>query len=406
MMPPRVVVTGIGPVSGIGIGAADFAVAVRNGKSGAAPIASFDTTGFLRVYGCEVPDFDPHALLRRIRPQEYGRTGQFAAAAARLAVEDADLDLSLLDPDRAGVAIGTTGGEGQNLVPLTERWLRSGTGRDTTDPVLAAQVPGSRLSVAVSRELGLAGESVTIGNACSASNLAIGYASDLIRAGAADVMIAGGAESTSRFTHAAFHRLGALAEQACAPFDRRRDGILTGEGGAAVVLERLDAALARGARIYGEVLGYAANCDAGHMVAPEAQSVARCMRLAHAAAGIVPEDVDYICAHGTGTVANDATEAEAIRLVFGERDLPPVSSVKSMIGHAMGAASAFGAVVCMLGIEGDFIPPTINLTEVDPTMPWIDPVAGSGRPARLNVVQNDGFAFGGNNAIVIFGRVE
>ena len=402
---PRVVVTGVGPVSGIGIGAADFSIAVRNGKSGAAPISSFDPTGFQRVYGCEVPDFDPHALLRTIRPEDYGRTGQFAAAAARLAVEDADLDLGRMDPARAGVVVGTTGGEGQLLVPLTERWLHEGTDVAHTDRQAAAQMRGSRLSVAVSRELGLAGESVTVANACSASNLAIGYASDLIRAGEADVMIAGGADSTSRFTHAAFHRLGALAEQACAPFDQNRDGILTGEGGAAVVLERLEDAERRGARIYAEVLGYGANCDASHMVAPEARSIARCMRMAHAAAGITPEDVDYICAHGTGTQANDATEAEAIRLVFGGQ-APPVSSVKSMIGHTMGAASAFGAVVCALGIDGDFIPPTINTTTVDPSMPWIDPVAGESRQIRLNVVQNDGFAFGGNNAIVIFGRVE
>jgi 3-oxoacyl-[acyl-carrier-protein] synthase II len=205
-----------------------------------------------------------------------------------------------------------------------------------------------------------------------------------------------------RWVHAGFYRLGTVAEKACAPFDRHRAGILTAEGGSALVLERLDHARARGAQIYCEVLGWASNCDADHMVAPNAASIAACARLAHHSAGIAPGDVDYICAHGTGTPANDLAEAQAIREVFGDRP-PPLSSIKSMLGHTMGAASGFGAIACALSIRDGFLPPTINWSTPDPDLGSIDVVAGEARPARVRVAQNHGFAFGGNNAIVVFG---
>ena len=178
--------------------------------------------------------------------------------------------------------------------------------------------------------------------------------------------------------------------------------MLTGEGGAALVLETLDGALARGARIYAEVLGYAMSCDALHPSAPDAGSITRCMRSALARSGVTPEQVDYICAHGTGTRVNDRVESEAIRRVYGER-VPPVSSVKSMLGHAMGAASGFGAVAGALALSRGFIPPTINHRHVDPELGDIDPVPGIAREAELRVVQNNAFGFGGNNAIVVLG---
>ncbi len=218
-------------------------------------------------------------------------------------------------------------------------------------------------------------------------------------------MVAGGADSVCRWAHAGFYRLGALSERACSPFDRDRAGILTAEGGVALVLEDRDHALARGARVYAEVLGYGLNCDAHHMVAPDAERIAECMRMAQRNAGIAPEDVDYICAHGTGTTANDEAEARAVRLVFGDRP-PPVSSIKSMLGHTMGAASGFGAVAAVLAIARGFLPPTVNWTTPDPAFDWLDPVPNRARPATVRVAQNNGFAFGGNNCITVFGAAR
>jgi 3-oxoacyl-[acyl-carrier-protein] synthase II len=404
----RVVVTGLGPVSGIGIGAAAFTEGIRTGRTGAAPIASFDTTGFPHVYAGEVPDFEPGALLRRLTPGEWGRSSQLAAAAARLAVTDGGLDLAGIRPWRAGAVMGTTSGESTVIDRLAEQSVAGGPGTAgfaPADPELFRQVPAARLAHAVSLELGITGESVTLATACSASNYALGYAYDCLAAGEADVMLAGGADSVCRWAHAGFYRLGALAEDTCRPFDLNRTGILTGEGGAVLLLETIEHATARGARIYAELLGYGLNCDAHHIVAPEPDSIAACMRLAHRNAGVKPEDVDYVCAHGTGTPANDAAEAQAVLAVFGD-DPPPMSSIKSMLGHTMGAASGFGAIASSLAIAEGFLPPTANWSTPDPAIGGIDPVPDVARPARVDVVQNNGFAFGGNNAIAILGALR
>ncbi|ATL88322.1 MULTISPECIES: beta-ketoacyl-[acyl-carrier-protein] synthase family protein [Streptomyces] len=398
----RVVITGLGPVSSIGTGVTAFGRALRAGTSGISAISSFDSSGFPHYMAGEVPDFDPKALLRTLSTAEWGRTSLFAAAAARLAVADAGIDEKVLAGAAAGSSIGTTSGESQVIEALTAEWVHTGLAEVT--PAYAAQVPASRLATAVNQELGLTGEAVTLSTACSASNYALGYAYDQIVTGDADYMIAGGADSVCRWAHAGFYRLGALTEKVCSPFDKDRSGILTGEGGAALFLETLESATGRGAHIYAEVLGYGLNCDANHMVAPDPVSIAECMRRAHHNAGIAPGDVDYICAHGTGTPANDAMEARAVVEVFGTRP-PPISSIKSMLGHTMGAASGFGAIAAALAIDTGFLPPTTNYRTPDPALPAIDPVPNESRPARPEVVQNNGFAFGGNNAITILGRV-
>ncbi|MGA4798804.1 beta-ketoacyl-[acyl-carrier-protein] synthase family protein [Streptomyces lavendulocolor] len=391
-------------MSSVGIGVADFTAAIRAGASGISPIRSFDTTGFPYVRGGEVHDFEPRDILRAIRPEQWGRSGLLAAAASRLAVEDAALDPGLLSRSRAGSVMGTTSGESAVLQDLSEQWV--GDGLKSIDPGLVAQLPAGRIAAAVNSELGLTGDALTIPTACSASNYALGHAFDLVRSGEADLMLAGGADAVNRLTHAGFYQLGAMAEEVPRPFDTHREGILAGEGGAALLLEPLDHALARGARIYAEVLGSWANCDAHHMVHPDSASIAQCIRDAHAAAGVTPDQIDYVCAHGTGTPTNDATEVQAVREVFGDR-LPPVSSIKSMIGHTMGAASGFGAVICCKAIEEGFLPPTANVVEVDPALgPGLDPVPGTAREARVDIVQNHGFAFGGNNVITILGRVS
>jgi 3-oxoacyl-[acyl-carrier-protein] synthase II len=399
----RVVITGLGPVSSIGIGMRQFREAIQAGMSGIAPITSFDTTGFPYTSASEVQGFDAASVVRHIRPEEWGRSSLFSAAAARLAFEDAGLADDGVDPALAAAVIGTTSGESQVAEALTARVLASGF--ESVPAGLLAQLPAERLANAVSAELGLDGESITISTACSASNYAVGYAYDLVSTGEADVALAGGADSVCRWAHAGFYRLGALAEKACTPFDRDRSGIVTGEGGAVVALEAAERAQRRGARPYAEVLGYGLNCDASHMVAPNMESIAACMRLAHRNAGIVPGDVDYVSAHGTGTPANDSVEAQALLEVFGDR-VPPVSSIKSMLGHTMGAASGFGLIASSLAIAHGFMPPTINYKTADPAIPWIDPVPNQARDAKVTIVQNDGFAFGGNNAIVVLGAAR
>ncbi|MEU9508370.1 beta-ketoacyl-[acyl-carrier-protein] synthase family protein [Micromonospora sp. NPDC048170] len=399
----RVVVTGLGPVSSIGTGVTAFGAALRAGRSGISQITSFDPTGFPYRNGGEVRDFDPAAWLRRLPPARWGRSSQFAAAAARLAADDAKLDLDTVDRTRAHAVIGTTSGESVVLEALTARLVEAGF--DAVPPQLVEQLPAGRLAHAVSEELGLRGDSLTLATACSASNYAIGYAYDLLVTGESDVVFAGGADSVCRWAHAGFYRLGALTESACAPFDRDRSGILTGEGSAVLALETGEHAEARGAHIYAEVLGYGLNCDAKHPVAPDRDSIAECIRIAHRNAGITPDQVDYICAHGTGTPANDLVEAQAVLEVFGPNP-PPISSIKSMIGHTMGAASGFGAIASALAIEQGFLPPTVNWSHPDPQLAGIDPVPNEARPATVRLVQNNGFAFGGNNAIVLLGAAR
>lgn len=393
-------ITGLGPVSAIGVGAAEFEEALRAGRSGISEITSFDTTGFPHRRAGEIVGFDPAGHVRTLKSDQWGRTSLLAASAARLAVEDAGIDPDLLAAARAGSCVGTTTGECRTLEAAVAHWTASGM---SPAPAAAEQLPAARVAVAVNRELGLTGEAVTIGTACAAGNYALAYAYDQVRFGEADYMVAGGAESVARWVQAGFYRLGLLAKDECAPFDRDRSGILQGEGGAALFLESLDSALERGARIHAEVFGYAMNCDAGHMVAPDGDRIAECMRQAHRDAGIEPGEVDYICAHGTGTAVNDATEFRAVRAVFGDRR-PPISSIKSMLGHSLGAASAFGAVASALAIGGGFLPPTSTCVNPDPDLAGIDPVAPHSRPADVRIVQNDGFAFGGNNAVVILGR--
>jgi 3-oxoacyl-[acyl-carrier-protein] synthase II len=399
----RVVITGLGAFSSIGIGADDFGDGLRAGRSGVAPLTAFNTSGYDHANGCPVLGFEPERWLR-IRPVErLGRASQFAAAAARMAVRDAGLTEADLRSRRGQVSIGTTDGESHDSDRLTELEVTGGPG--AMDPVLARRVTADRLSAAVAWELGLTDvEAVTFATACSAGNYSIANGLDTLRLGDADFALCGGADAVCRKSFTAFYRLGTVAPDVCRPFDRGRQGILNGEGAGVVMLEPLAAAQARGARIYAEVLGYGINCDACHPVAPEEASVARCMELALQDAGVRPADVGLISAHGTGTRANDITETRAIHHVYGDKP-PPTVSIKSMIGHTMGAASALAAIACALAITQDFIPPTINHVETDPECD-IDCVPNQSVPADLRIVQNNGLAFGGNNAVVVLGRYE
>lgn len=398
----RVVITGLGAVTSVGLGAEAFRDALLRGASGISKITGFDTAGFPCDRAGEVRDFDPARWGRRLDPNRLGRSSQFSIAAARMALEDAAVGAESLPRERCGVSLGTTEGESRSEFKLVEQWVRYGP--EDLSPDIIRQTPADRIANSVAREFDLHGESVTLSTACAAGNYAIGHAYDLIRLGEADAMLCGGVDSLSRSALAGFYRVGAIASDVCRPFDLNRQGILTGEGAGVLFLESLDGARGRGARVYAEVLGYGLNCDANHMTAPEARSIAACMRLAHQNAGIEAKDVDYICAHGTGTKLNDAIEAAAIREVFGDSP-PPTSAIKSMIGHTMGAASALAGVACTLALYHGFMPPTINIETPDPEC-GLDCVANEARRAALQVVQNDGFAFGGNNSILILGRLR
>lgn len=396
----RVVVTGIGVISNVGIGREAFAAALRAGTCRVTPIQAFETAGYPYAHATEVQDLEHLESDYRELIGRHGRSSALAILASREAVEDAALDVEARIEAHAGVVLGTTNGESQTIDGIVRTWVREGA--DNVDAEAWQGAPAHRISNAVANDLGLCGEAMMVATACAAGNYAIGHASDIIAAGEASVMLCGGVDSVCRKTYSGFFRIGAVTPDVCRPFDADRRGILTGEGAAILVLESLDHAQKRGARIYAEVLGYGTNCDANHMVAPHQSSIAECIRIAHHRAGVTPDQIDYISAHGTGTRTNDVVEVGAIRDVFGANP-PPTSSIKSMIGHTMGAASAMGALACIIGMRDGFLPPTVNFRSADEKCA-IDCVPNESRPARIDIAENHGFAFGGNNAILILRR--
>lgn len=395
--PRRVVVTGLGVISNIGIGRDAFLEALQAGRCVVTPIRAFDTKGYPYAHATEVQDLAHLQDAYDALAQDYGRSGCFAVLAAREAVADAGLDGDALVAGNAGVVLGTTNGESQVIDGIVRTWMRDGP-VDVPEQAWR-NAAAHRITDAVADDLDLAGDCVVLATACAAGNYAIGHAADIIGAGEAEILLCGGVDSVCRKTYSGFFRLNAVTPDVCRPFDADRSGILTGEGAAVLLLESYEHAQRRGARIYAEILGYATNCDAHHMVAPNRESIARCIRTAHARAGVAPGEVDFISAHGTGTRTNDVVEVGAIRDVFGDAP-PPTVSIKSMIGHTMGAASAMSAIACVLGMENDFIPPTVNFRRSDAECP-IDCVPNVARSARVSVVENHGFAFGGNNAILL-----
>lgn len=399
-----IAVTGLGLVTPIGSGRQEVWEGLLAGRSGFAPVESFDTGVFTTHLGAEVRGFDPAPWTRRHDPASLGRASLLAIAAARQALEDAGLDPESLVPERAGVAMGTTSGEPREVERFDDRFLAGEL--DRVGPEFISLYPCHMIAAHVAREVGFAGPNLMIPTACAAGNYAIAHAVDVLRAGRADLMLAGGADAFSRITYTGFHRLGAIAPERCQPFDRNRKGMIPGEGAAVLVLETLERALARGARVYAELAGYGLTCDAHHMTAahPEGDGAARAMEKALADSGASPEDVSYVSAHGTGTPTNDRLEVLAVRRVFGEAARrTPMSSIKSMIGHTMGAASAIEAAVCALAVFEDRIPPTMNLEDPEEDL---DFVPNEARDHRVLLAMNNAYAFGGNNASVILRKHE
>ncbi len=402
----RVVITGAGLITPVGAGREEFWRSLVAGQSGIAPVRSFDTSDYPVHIGAEVKAFDPAHWVRNRDPESMGRGSQLAIAAARMALDDAGLSLSAFAPRRVGISMGTTSGEPGFVEKYND--IRKAEGLDALPADLGAKYPCNVIPSNVAIELGLQGPCLMIPTACAAGNYAIGYGFDLIRTGRADLMLAGGADPFSRITYTGFARLGAIAPEKCQPFDRNRKGMVPGEGAAVLVLEPLEAALARGARIYAEVLGYGVSCDSHHMTAahPQGDGAIRAMDMALRESGRSPDEVDYISAHGTGTPTNDRVETIAVKTLFGRRaPQVPMSSIKSMLGHTMGAASAIEAVACALALHTGVIPPTINFTEPDPDAD-LDYVPNTARQTNPRLVLNNAYAFGGNNASLCLARFE
>jgi len=398
-MKKRIVVTGIGVVSSIGIGIDEFWKNLIAGKSGISEIASFDTSNYDTHIGGEIKDFKPGRYLEWWRMRKWGRATQLAMTATKEAINDAELDLWKYSNENIGVAIGTTMGEGQIIEEIDKEWINSDEERVNKD--LITLYPGNVLSENISFKFGLKGPSLTIPTACSAGNYSIGYSFDQISIGKRKIMIAGGTDSFSRLAFIGFNRLYATAKNKCSPFDKNRDGMVVGEGAGILILEDLEFALERGAKIYAEILGYGLSCNAFHMTTPSHNGIKKVMVKAMKGANIEPEKVDYISAHGTATTSNDKAECQAIKEVFNSTHKKlPVSSIKSMLGHAMGAASAIETIVCCLAAKNSIVPPTINYETPDPECD-INCIPNKAQKKEINLALNNSLAFGGNNACVI-----
>ncbi len=407
----RVVVTGLGAVTPVGKTVETYWESLVAGRSGVAPITSFDASHLAVTFAGEVTDFDPEEYVDRRTARRMDRFDQLFYAAASQALADAGIDYTD-DPDqggRAGVVVGSGIG-GLISLQVGMDTLRQ-RGPERVSPYQVTQIIPNMAAGDVSIGFGFFGPTTCTVTACAASANAIGDAAEIIRRGAADVMVAGGAEAPiCEFGVASFAQARAVSTRnddpagASRPFDATRDGFVMAEGAGALILEDYDHAMERGADIYAEVLGYGMSSDAYHITLPRpgGSGAARAIRAALESAGLDPRQIDYINAHGTSTPANDVTETLAIRQVFGD-DVPPVSSTKSMTGHLLGGAGAVEAIASILAMRDGVLPPTINYRTPDPECD-LDYVPNEARAATPRTVMSNSFGFGGHNTVLIFGR--
>jgi 3-oxoacyl-[acyl-carrier-protein] synthase II len=405
---PRVVITGLGPVTAAGIGVEGLWQGLRRERSPIRSITRFDASPWRSRLAAEIDDFEPGNFMDAKTARRLDRFTQFSVATARLALQDAALDPATVDRDRVGVQMGSALGglayTEHQVVHMMESGVRS------VDPRIAVTTFCGAASCSVAIEFGFSGPNSTNAMSCASGTIAIGDGWRLIRDDLADVVIAGGIEAPlAPLCYGAFALIRAMSTRnddptaACRPFDRCRDGFIMGEGACSLVLERRDLAIARGARIYAEILGYGTTNDAYHMAAPlpnGAQAV-RAMRTALRVAGVSPDEVDYISPHGSSTPLNDSTESQAIKQVFGDRAYQlPVSGTKAYHAHALGASGAIEAAIACLAIERGWIPPTLNFEAGDDSCD-LDYVAAGGRQVRPQVCLSNSFGFGGINACLV-----
>ncbi len=410
----RVVVTGVGPVTPIGIGKEAFWNNLVAGKSGIGHITQFNAEGFTVQIAAEVKDFDYTAFIDKKEGKRMDRVTQFAVAAAKLAIEDAGLDMSKENALRCGVCVGSGIGGIHTFLEQSLKYGEKGPSKISPFfiPMEIPNMSAGQIAIAT----GMKGPNTAIVTACATGTNCIGDALRTIQYGDADVMLAGGSEaSVSPIAIAGFANMKALStnnehpEEASRPFDKRRDGFVMGEGSGVLVLEEMEHAKARGAHIYAELAGFAMNCDAYHITAPDptGNTPAACVQAAIEDAGLKPEDVDYINAHGTSTHRNDLGETLAFKKVFGDYAYKLcISSNKSMIGHLLGAAGGVEAIATVLTIENGVIPPTINYQEKDLDDPEgvldLDYVPNVARVKEVKVALSDNLGFGGPNASIVF----
>ncbi|MFW6354122.1 MAG: beta-ketoacyl-ACP synthase II [Verrucomicrobiota bacterium] len=410
----RVVVTGMGAITPLGNTVEAFWSGLIEGRSGLSRIQSFDVSDLPCQVGGEVRDFDPSDWMDAKETKRNDRYTHFAVAAAKMAWAEAALSSGSYDPDRFGCIIGTGIGGLDTIEKQTFRLWEGGPRR--VSPFMIPMLIGNMASGVVAIELGAKGPNYGVVSACATASHALGDAVRMLRAGEADVMLAGGAEaSATRLGFAGFCNMKAMAtrfndtpETASRPFDAERDGFVMGEGAGILLLETLEHAEARGATILAELVGHGATCDAHHITspAPGGEGLARCLQRALKDAGLAPEAIDYINAHGTSTPYNDKNESIAIKTVFGEHaHALKVSSTKSMTGHLLGAAGGIEAIATILALREGIVPPTINYTAPDPDCD-LDYVPNQAQRQELRYALSSNLGFGGQNGVVVFRRWE
>ena len=407
----RVVITGIGAVTPIGTGVGGLWAGLREERSAVGPVTRFDPSPFRSHVAAEVRDFVPSDFMEGKRAKRLDRFGQFSVVAARLALEDAGIDPAREDRERIGSMMGTALGGCAYAEHQMGEYLRQGV--RGVDPALALSVFGGAASCNIAIEFGLQGPNSTNAMSCASGTIAVGDGFRQVRDGYADVMVCGGAEAPlAPLCFGAFAIIRAMStrnedpERASRPFDKDRDGFVMGEGAAVLVLEEHGRAVARGAHIYAEVLGYGVTNDAYHMTAPlpDGAQAARSMRRALEDAELSPGEVGYVNAHGSSTPLNDPTETLALKQVLGEHAYRvPVSGTKGYYGHALGASGAIESAICALSIANEWLPPTVNLATPDAACD-LDYVPATGRAARVEHVVNNSFGFGGINASLVMRR--
>jgi len=409
----RVVVTGLGAITPIGMGKQEFWQALLEGKSGIAKITRFDSTDYTTQIAGEVKNFDATQYIDKKEAKRMDRFTQFAVVAAKMALEDSGIDLTAENLQRIGTVVGTGIGGIDTLNDQYKVLFDKGPSRISPFfvPMMIANMAAGQVSI----NMGLQGPCSCVITACATGTNAIGDAFKIIQRGDADVMFAGGTEAAvSPAAMAGFCAMKALStrndepEKASRPFDRNRDGFVMGEGAGVVVLESLEHAQARGAAIYAEISGYGSNADAYHITAPAPEGVqaARCMELAIKDAGLQTTDVDYINAHGTSTPLNDKNETLAIKSLFGDHAAKlAISSIKSMTGHLLGASGGIEFIAAALTVSNDIIPPTINYENPDPELD-LDYVPNKARKQAVNVALSNSFGFGGHNATLLVKKFQ
>ena len=409
----RVVITGLGVLSPVGIGKETYWQALLRGQSGIDRLTRFDSSLYDSKIAGEVKDFVPEQFLDRKEIRRMDRFTQFGVAASKLAVEDAALDISKEDLERIGVVIGSGIGGIETLCEQHSVLLNKGPNR--VSPLFIPMIIGNMAAGQIAICLGPKGPNITVVTACASGTNAIGEAYLMLQRGAAEVVLAGGSETPIvPVAVAGFCSMKAMStgndepQRASRPFDKNRDGFVISEGAGVLVLETLGHASARGARIYGEVAGYGCTADGYHITAPESggTEAARAIRIALEDAGLSPDQVDYVNAHGTSTELNDKIETLAIKKVLGDHAYQvPVSSIKSMIGHSVGAAGALEAIACALAVSTDWVPPTINYEQPDPECD-LDYVPNQDRQCPVRVAVSNSFGFGGHNAVLVIKKFQ